>query len=50
MTSTGLSLRRRNLARVAVPKMPIPNIGYVAYVHDPEGNILGIYQEDASAA
>lgn len=37
-------------ARIAVPKMPIPNIGYVAYVHDPEGNILGIYQEDASVA
>jgi predicted enzyme related to lactoylglutathione lyase len=37
-------------AIVAVPKVPIPNIGYVAYVHDPEGNILGIYQEDAAAA
>jgi uncharacterized protein len=37
-------------ARLAVPKMAIPNIGYVAYLHDPEGNIFGVYQEGTSAA
>ena len=37
-------------ARIAVPKMAIPNIGYVAYLHDTEGNIFGIYHEDPKAA
>lgn len=37
-------------ASVGVPKMAIPNVGYVAYLHDPEGNIFGVYQEDRSAA
>lgn len=36
--------------RVAVAKTPIPNVGYIAYLHDPEGNIFGVHQEDASAA
>jgi predicted enzyme related to lactoylglutathione lyase len=33
----------------AVPKMPIPTIGWLAYVKDPEGNILGIMQVDPHA-
>jgi uncharacterized protein len=37
-------------ARIAVPKMPIPNMGYVAYLHDTEGNIFGVYHEDPNAA
>jgi predicted enzyme related to lactoylglutathione lyase len=37
-------------AVMAVPRMPIPGIGHVAYVHDTEGNIIGIYQEDPNAA
>lgn len=37
-------------ARMAVPKMAIPNVGYVAYVRDTEANILGLFQEDAKAA
>jgi len=36
-------------ATMAVPKMAIPNVGYVAYVVDTEGNILGIYQDDSAA-
>ena len=34
---------------VALPKMPIPGIGWLAYVKDTEGNILGIMQNDAGA-
>lgn len=36
-------------AAVAVPKMPIPGIGWLAYVKDTEGNILGIMENDANA-
>ena len=34
---------------MAVPKMPIPGMGWLAYVKDPEGNILGMMQIDPSA-
>jgi len=37
-------------ARIAVPKMAIPNVGYVAYLHDTEGNIFGVYHDDPKAA
>ncbi len=33
----------------AVPKMPIPGVGWLAYVKDPNGNILGLMQTDAAA-
>ena len=36
-------------AESAVPKMPIPGVGWLAYVKDPEGNILGLMQPDPSA-
>ena len=34
---------------VALPKMPIPGIGWLAYVKDTEGNILGMMQRDSGA-
>ncbi len=34
---------------VALPKMPIPGVGWLAYFKDPEGNISGIMQNDKSA-
>ena len=34
---------------VALPKMPVPGVGWLAYVKDPDGNILGLMQSDASA-
>ena len=37
-------------ATVALPKMPIPGIGWLAYIKDPEGNILGMMQPDEQAA
>jgi hypothetical protein len=36
-------------ATVAVGKMPIPGIGWLAYLHDPEGNIVGLMQNDPKA-
>jgi predicted enzyme related to lactoylglutathione lyase len=37
-------------ASMALPKMPVPGIGWLAYIKDPDGNILGMMQADASAA
>jgi predicted enzyme related to lactoylglutathione lyase len=36
-------------ATPAAPKMPIPGIGWLAYVKDPEGNIFGMMQADPTA-
>ena len=38
-----------NGATVAVPKMPIPGVGWLAYCKDTEGNIFGMMQSDESA-
>lgn len=37
-------------ASIALPKMAVPGVGWLAYVKDSEGNILGMMQEDRSAA
>jgi predicted enzyme related to lactoylglutathione lyase len=34
---------------LAVPKMPVPGIGWLAYIKDTEGNILGLMQPDPAA-
>jgi predicted enzyme related to lactoylglutathione lyase len=34
---------------IALPKMPIPGIGWLAYAKDTEGNIFGIMQADPAA-
>ena len=34
---------------IALPKMPIPTVGWLAYVKDTEGNIFGLFQSDPSA-
>lgn len=34
----------------ALPKMPVPGVGWLAYVKDTEGNIFGMMQPDDSAA
>ena len=39
-----------NGGTVAVPKMPIPGMGWLAYYKDTEGNIFGMMQNDPSAA
>lgn len=37
-------------AEVVVPKMPIPGVGWLAYVKDLDGNIFGMMQSDTTAA
>jgi predicted enzyme related to lactoylglutathione lyase len=36
-------------ATTALPKMPIPGVGWLAYVKDVDGNILGMMQNDPAA-
>ena len=35
---------------LALPRMPIPGVGWLAYVKDPDGNLLGMMQPDTKAA
>jgi hypothetical protein len=37
-------------AVIALPRMPIPGVGWLAYIIDPDGNILGLMQPDEKAA
>jgi hypothetical protein len=37
-------------ATVAMPVDAIPGVGWLGYVKDPDGNIIGFMQQDASAA
>jgi predicted enzyme related to lactoylglutathione lyase len=39
----------RSGGKVAKPKMAIPGVGYQAYFLDTEGNVVGVFQPDASA-
>jgi predicted enzyme related to lactoylglutathione lyase len=34
---------------VALPKMAIPGVGWVAYCVDPDGNIFGLHEPDTNA-
>ncbi len=34
---------------VALPKMPVPGVGWLAYCKDTEGNIFGMMQDDKNA-
>lgn len=36
-------------ATIALDKMPVPGIGFLAYLKDTEGNIFGMMQTDATA-
>lgn len=38
-----------NGGSVALPKMAIPGVGWLAYFKDPEGNIFGVMQMDSAA-
>ncbi len=37
-------------ATIALPKMAIPGVGWLAYCKDTEGNIFGMMQSDKNAA
>lgn len=39
-----------NGGSVALPRMAVPGVGWLAYVKDSEGNILGLMQADSAAA
>src|SRR5262245_12737635 len=34
---------------VALPRMPVPGVGWLAYLKDTEGNVFGLMQGDPSA-
>jgi uncharacterized protein len=34
---------------IALPKMPIPQVGWLAYAKDTEGNVFGMMQNDSGA-
>ena len=36
--------------KVVQGKLPVPGMGWSAYVTDPEGNTIGLFQPDAGAA
>jgi uncharacterized protein len=38
-----------NGGKIALPKMPVPGVGWLAYAKDPEGNIFGMMQMDPAA-
>jgi hypothetical protein len=38
-----------NGGSIALPKMPVPGVGWLAYCMDPEGNLFGMMQADTSA-
>lgn len=38
-----------NGAEIAVPKMAVPGVGWLAYCKDTEGNIFGMMQADPNA-
>lgn len=35
---------------VVVPKSPVPEMGWFAFFKDPDGNIVGAWENDAGAA
>jgi len=37
-----------NGGTVELPRMPVPGVGWLAYLRDTEGNLFGVIQEDAS--
>lgn len=44
-----LDLAGKSGGTISVPRMPIPGVGWLAYLTDTEGNIVGVMQADAGA-
>lgn len=44
-----VSTATANGGTIAVPKMPVPGVGWLAYCKDTEGNIFGMLQPDENA-
>lgn len=47
--SEALKSIEANGGKVVVPRAPIPGVGYYAYFTDPDGNIMGVMQDDRNA-
>lgn len=45
-----LAQAQRAGATVALPRMPVPGVGWLAYLKDPDGNLFGVMQRDPQAA
>jgi uncharacterized protein len=45
-----LSRAQKSGGEVLQGKLPIPGLGWSAYVRDPEGNTIGFFQQDSGAA
>jgi uncharacterized protein len=45
-----LSRARKCGGEVAQGKLPVPGVGWSAYIRDPEGNTIGLFQPDPNAA
>ncbi len=39
----------KNGGKVALPKMAVPGVGWLAYCKDTDGNMFGVMQMDPSA-
>lgn len=39
----------KNGGKIALPKMAVPGVGYLAYCQDTEGNVFGMLQPDQNA-
>ena len=37
-------------ATIAVPRQAMPGMGWLAYIKDPDGNVLGLMQTDPAAS
>lgn len=46
---TSMAQVEANGGTIVVPKMAVPNMGYLCYFKDPDGNIHGLFQNDANA-
>lgn len=46
---SALATATKHGGTMVVPKMPVPGVGWLSYFKDPEGNIFGLFQDDASA-
>jgi len=44
-----LATAAANGGKVAAPKMAVPTVGWLAYVQDPDGNMIGMMQMDPAA-
>jgi predicted enzyme related to lactoylglutathione lyase len=47
---SSIATAEANGGSIALPKMPVPGVGWLAYCKDTEGNIFGMMQADPNAS